>query len=88
MKRPGKKGPRDRGTEHIADLLREAVPPVKELGDASHDLWPEMARRMRAEAVATPVKVRVPWFDWALAGGLVALLVLFPTWIPVLLYYL
>jgi hypothetical protein len=57
-------------------------------GDPSPDLWPDMARRMRADAVATPVKVRVPWFDLALAGGLLALLALFPAWIPVLLYYL
>jgi hypothetical protein len=33
-------------------------------------------------------KVRVPWFDWVLAGGLAAVLAVFPAWIPLLLYYL
>jgi hypothetical protein len=30
----------------------------------------------------------VPWFDWALAGGVAAFAVAFPVSIPVLLYYL
>ncbi len=55
---------------------------------SEYDLWPAMQRRLRAEAAGAPVKVRVPWFDWALAAGLLALLALFPAWIPVLLYYL
>jgi hypothetical protein len=33
-------------------------------------------------------KVHVPWFDWVLAGGLAAVLAMFPAWIPMLLYYL
>jgi hypothetical protein len=67
-------------------LLREAIPPVEDAFEA--DLWPQMQRRLRAEAPAAPVKLNVPWFDWALAVGLVALLTFFPAWIPVLLYYL
>ena len=48
-----------------------------------------MQRRLRAESVhACAAQVRVPWFDWALAGGLALLLAAFPAWIPVLLYYL
>ncbi len=69
-------------------MLRQAMPPVAEDPELSDDLWPAMVRRMRAEAVPEPVRTRVPWFDWALAGGLLALLALFPAWIPVLLYYL
>ena len=30
----------------------------------------------------------VPWFDWALAGGLVAFAAIAPRTIPVILYYL
>jgi hypothetical protein len=83
MKKQGS-GIRDQGS--VERLLRLALPPVADAGDASHDLWPAMLRRVRA--AAAPKRVRVPWFDWALAAGLVALLALFPAWIPVLLYYL
>src|SRR5438477_594044 len=51
-------------------------------------LWPAMLRRLRAESVPAGAKLRVPWFDWALAGGLALLLAVFPAAIPVLLYYL
>ena len=80
-------GNREQGTERLNRLLRNALPPVEDDAELG-DLWPQMVRRMRAEAVAAPEKVRVPWFDWALAAGLLALLALFPAWIPVLLYYL
>jgi hypothetical protein len=30
----------------------------------------------------------IPWFDWALAGGLVAFAAIAPGTIPVILYYL
>jgi hypothetical protein len=86
-----KQGPGEQGTkgpERTAGLLRRALPPVEERSEFSRDLWPEMLRRLRAETAPEPAKVRVPWFDWALAAGLVALLALFPAWIPVLLYYL
>jgi anti-sigma factor RsiW len=84
MKRQGT-GNRDQGS--VERLLREALPPIAE-AEPPDDLWPAMQRRLRAEGAGAPVKVRVPWFDWALAAGLVALLALFPAWIPVLLYYL
>lgn len=76
------------GAERIAALLRWAMPPVEDHADETHDLWPAMLRRLRVGSAVEPVRVRVPWFDWALAAGLVVLLVLFPAWIPVLLYYL
>ena len=90
MKRQGtgSKGPRDQGTESIAALLRRAMAPVGDDAGEARDLWPEMVRRLRAETAAEPARLRVPWFDWALAAGLIALLALFPAWIPVLLYYL
>ena len=83
-----KQGLEIRDQRSVEWLLRKAMPPVEDQFNGSHDLWPEMLRRLRAEATPEPAKVRVPWFDWALAAGLVALLALFPVWIPVLLYYL
>jgi hypothetical protein len=72
----------------VERLLRQALPPIGDNGGISPDLWPAMLRRLRAEAAAEPPRVRVPWFDLALAGGLAVLLAAFPAWIPVLLYYL
>jgi len=79
-------GNRDQGT--VERLLRQALPPVQDHSGDSRDLWPAMQRRLRAEAAHVEAKMHVPWFDWALAACLVALLALFPAWIPVLLYYL
>jgi hypothetical protein len=73
----------------VEQLLRKALPAIGDSAKSSPDLWPEMQRRMRAESGAlVPEKLHVPWFDWALAGGLAVSLALFPAWIPVLLYYL
>jgi hypothetical protein len=69
-------------------LLRRALPPIEEESAPSPDLWPDMLRKMRAEAAPEPAQVRVPWFDWVLAAGLAGLLASFPAAIPVLLYYL
>lgn len=79
-------GNREQGT--VEQMLRQALPPIAEDFASTDDLWPAMLRRMRDEAAAQPRSLRVPWFDWALAAGLVALLAFFPAWIPVLLYYL
>ena len=88
MKKLGISEQRIKGSERIEQLLREVLPPVGDRGEVPDDLWPAMQRRLRAESAPAAVKVRVPWFDWALAGGLVALVAVFPAWIPVLLYYL
>lgn len=71
--------------ERMEALLRQAVPPVD--GDAApeRDLWPEVLRRMDAEPAA---RHRWPWFDWALAAGIVGMAVASPASIPVILYYL
>ena len=87
MKKQGS-GVRGQGSERLVELLRQALAPVGEQAGQSEDLWPVMLRRLRAEAASEKAPVGVPWFDWALAGGLVLLLAAFPTWIPVLLYYL
>ena len=85
----GNEGTRERegqAAERMERLLRTSMPPIAEDAGKAHDLWPAMLRRVHAEA--RPVQLRVPWFDWALLGGLAALLAMFPAWIPVLLYYL
>lgn len=61
-------------------LLRQALPPVK--GEPERDLWPAVLNRLDAAPAA------LPWFDWALLAGLVALVACFPASIPMLLYYL
>lgn len=77
----------DRRSEPLEKLLRDALPSIQD-ETGTHDLWPAMQRRLRAESARALEKVRVPWFDWALAGGLALLLAAFPAWIPVVLYYL
>jgi hypothetical protein len=67
--------------ERIKQLLRQALPPVSE-AEPGRDLWPAVLRRINARPAAPP------WFDWALAGGLVAFAAFVPVSIPVLLYYL
>jgi hypothetical protein len=68
--------------EQLKDLLRSAMPRIAKDAMPSRDLWPDVLRQMDRE----PIKV--PWFDWALAGGLIALVAAFPSAIPVILYYL
>lgn len=73
--------------EPIKRLLQEALPPINGepesgLDDSGRDLWPAVLKRLDARP-ANP-----PWFDWALLAGLVGVAALFPSAIPVLLYYL
>jgi len=67
--------------ERMKQFLKQALPPM---GDAEpgHDQWPAMRQRLAARPTA------VPWFDWALAGGLAVFALAFPASIPVFLYYL
>ena len=77
-------GNRDQGSERSLErLLRQSVPRIQDDAELDRDLFPAMLRRLDERR-----KVNVPWFDWVLAGGLAALLTVFPAWIPVLLYYL
>jgi len=70
--------------ERLNGLLREAMPPVGDDVEPSHDLWPAMQRRLQQNGTLSAV----PWFDWALAGGVAVCALVFPAMIPVLLYYL
>ena len=67
--------------DRIKQLLRQALPPVPD-AEPGHDLWPAVLRKLDARP-ASP-----PWFDWALAGGLILFAAFAPSSIPVLLYYL
>ena len=85
-------GQRERGTKGQSDaverLLRQAVAPVEETAEAERDLWPAIQARLRLQD-DTPSRLKaVPWFDWALAGGVAVFAVAFPAAVPVLLYYL
>jgi hypothetical protein len=72
--------------QFMTRLLRESLPPLGDGGEPARDLWPAMLRRMD-EPIARGA-ASIPWFDWALAGGLVAFAALAPRTIPVILYYL
>lgn len=68
--------------DRMKELLRLVLPPVEAGTEPGRDLWPLVLTRMDAHAAA------LPWFDWALLAGLLALAALFPASIPVFLYYL
>lgn len=68
--------------DRIKEFLREVLPPVDAGAEPARDFWPLMLKRLHAQSAA------LPWFDWALLASLIALAALFPTFIPVFLYYL
>jgi hypothetical protein len=70
--------------QEIEALLKEAITPVKDT-ELRRDLWPQMLRKLDEQPAPA---LHVPWFDWALAGILGAVLVFFPGSIPALLYHL
>lgn len=69
----------------IKQLLKQALPPVESSAEPKRDLWPAVLRKLDADAAQ---RHAVPWFDWALLGGLAVFAVSFPATIPVFLYYL
>ena len=73
--------------ERMKKLLRQALPPVEDDAGPGRDLWPDVLRRLDAR-VAAPASPGWVWFDGALLAGLVGLAAIFPTAIPVILYYL
>lgn len=70
--------------KEIKILLKQAVAPVKDT-ELRRDLWPQMLRKLSEQPA---LAITVPWFDWALAAILGAVLVFFPGSIPALLYHL
>ena len=65
----------------LRTLLQREFPPLLST-ELPRDLWPQMLLRLDAQPL------RVPWFDWALAAAVAAMLLLFPNAIPALLYQL
>jgi len=65
----------------LRTLLKREFPPVQK-AELQRDLWPQMHRRLDTRPFS------VPWFDWALAAAVAAMLLLFPNAIPALLYQL
>jgi hypothetical protein len=79
----------------IKQLLKQALPPVAPDAEPARDLWPAVLRRLDTEGAPTRARPEQsalhqspPWFDWALAAGLVVFAIAFPATIPVFLYYL
>lgn len=68
----------------MKEILKQAIVPAKDI-ELRRDLWPQMLRKLDDQP--SPVNT-VPWFDWALAAILGAVLVFFPSSIPALLYHL
>ena len=71
----------EQNDKEIRELLKSSIAPVRDT-ELCRDLWPEMLRKLNEQPV------RVPWFDWALAAILGALLLIFPGAVPALLYHL
>lgn len=72
--------PENHDVEEIRAALREAFPPVST--ELRRDLWPNMLRRLN------PPPQKVAWYDWALAGGLAGVIVLFPKLLLLFVYHL
>lgn len=86
--------------DRMKELLKQAVPPVAADAEPERDLWPAVLRRLDENpSAANDASARsmqwsmqwqrpIPWFDWALVGGLIVFAISFPATIPVFLYYL
>lgn len=71
----------EQNDKEIQELLKRSITPVADT-ELRRDLWPQMLKKLNQQPA------RVPWFDWALAAILSALLIVFPGAIPALLYHL
>jgi hypothetical protein len=84
--------------KQIKHLLRQAIPPLSpgQLQPRA-DLWPQLRARIESHLVAdhaananhapSSIRIRVSWFDWALAALAAAALIFYPGIIPALLYH-
>jgi hypothetical protein len=84
--RDPRRGNGDQEADRMRLLLQSAIPRISDDADLPRDLWPTMLRRMDEQSARGAASV--PWFDWALAGGLLAFAAIAPRTIPVILYYL
>jgi hypothetical protein len=74
----------EQNDKEIQELLKHSIAPMGDT-ELRRDLWPGMLRKLDEQSA--PAR-SVPWFDWALAAILSAVLLLFPGTIPALLYHL
>jgi hypothetical protein len=74
----------EQSDKETQELLRRSIAPVVDT-ELRRDLWPQMLRKLDEQRASVRT---VPWFDWALAAILSAVLLLFPGAIPALLYHL
>lgn len=74
-----------RENDRLKTLLRTALPPTPDEAPP-RDLWPDVGHRIAAQPAS--LARAVPWFDWALAGGVALVAVAFPAAVPLFLYYL
>jgi hypothetical protein len=73
--------------DRMQQLLQQALPRVEGDAEPGRDLWPAVLRHLNARP-APLSSFAWPLFDWALLAGLMAFAAVFPTSIPVFLYYL
>jgi hypothetical protein len=71
----------EREVTETKKLLQSALQPARDT-ELGRDLWPAMLQRLDQRTV------QVPWWDWALLAGVIALFCIFPGTIPALLYHL
>ena len=81
----------------IKHLLRQAIPPLPpDQLQPRTDLWPQLHARIESQLAAdrtantgstSSIRIRVTWFDWALAALAAAALIFYPGMIPALLYH-
>jgi hypothetical protein len=71
----------EREIVELKKLLKSTLDPAGN-DELQQDLWPMMLRRLDERPV------HVPWWDWVLLAGVVALFCFFPGTIPVLLYHM
>jgi hypothetical protein len=74
----------EQNNHELKELLKRVIPPVQNT-ELRRDLWPQMLCKLEQQSSSAAA---VPWFDWALAAILGAVLVFFPGSIPALLYHL
>jgi len=71
----------ERENADVKKLLKDALRPARDV-ELRRDLWPAMLQRLDERPIS------VPWWDWALLAGAIALFCIFPGTIPALLYHL
>ena len=79
----------EQNNDEIQALLKSVITPVNDT-ELPRDLWPQMLRKLDEQPAPAGLATsdKIPWFDWALAAILSALLIVFPGAIPALLYHL